>query len=273
MISITESPSEYQSLESMSVNEILTGMNREDAKVHTAVNMAIPQIEALVNNILVRMTSGGRLFYIGAGTSGRLGVLDASEIPPTFGLHGVINGLIAGGDTALRTAVEAAEDNAATAWADLEAAGAKSCDSVIGIAASGGTPYVVGGIIQARSRGLLTGCISCNPSSALSQAAEYPVEIITGPEFVTGSTRLKAGTAEKMTLNMISTALMIKLGRVRGNQMVNMQLNNSKLIDRAVRMLVDALHIPEEEAMDMLHRYGSVKQALDGESRRNESES
>jgi len=264
MISITESPSEFQHLDKMSVHEILTGINQEDAKVHLAVEKVIPKIEALVEQILKRMPKGGRVFYLGAGTSGRLGVLDASEIPPTFGVSpGIIIGLIAGGDTALRNAVEAAEDNPEKAWEELQAFQINTLDTVIGIAASGTTPYVIGGVEKARENGLLTGCITCNPNSPLAQASEYPIEAVAGPEFVTGSTRMKAGTVQKLILNMLSTTLMIKMGRVKGNKMVNMQLTNKKLIERGTRMIVDEMHIPKEEARKLLLKYGSVKKALD----------
>jgi len=264
MVSITESPSQFQQLDKMSVHEILTGINQEDAKIHLAVEETIPQIEALVEQILERMHSGGRVFYLGAGTSGRLGVLDASELPPTFGVSpGVVIGLIAGGDTALRTAVEGAEDNPDKAWEDLQVFQINSLDTVIGIAASGTTPYVIGGVQRAKENGLLTGCITCNPNSPLAQVSEYPIEAVVGPEFVTGSTRLKAGTAQKLILNMLSTALMIKMGRVKGNKMVNMQLTNKKLIERGTRMIVDELHISAEKAREILLKYGSVKKALD----------
>jgi len=264
MISITESPSEYRDLDKMSVHEILTGINKEDAKIRLAVKKIIPRIEALVEQILQRMPKGGRVFYLGAGTSGRLGVLDASEIPPTFGVSpGIIIGLIAGGDTALRSAVEAAEDNSEKAWEELQTFQINAFDTVIGIAASGTTPYVIGGVKKARENGLLTGCITCNPDSPLAQASEYPIEAIVGPEFVTGSTRMKAGTAQKLILNMLSTTLMIKMGRVKGNKMVNMQLTNKKLIERGTRMIVEELNIPKEEARALLLKYGSVKKALD----------
>lgn len=264
MVSITESPSEFHNLERMSVNELLDGINQEDAKIHLAIKKVIPGIEALIDKILERMSVGGRVFYLGAGTSGRLGVLDASEIPPTFGVSpGIIIGLIAGGDTALRNAVEAAEDNPDRAWEELQAFHINQTDTVIGIAASGTTPYVIGGIHQARENGILTGCITCNPNSPLSQAAEFPIEAVVGPEFVTGSTRLKAGTAQKLILNMISTTLMIKMGRVKGNRMVNMQLTNEKLVERGTRMIVEELRIPKAEAKEMLLKYGSVKKALD----------
>jgi N-acetylmuramic acid 6-phosphate etherase len=248
----------------MSVNELLTGMNQEDAQVPLTIQTIIPQIETLVDRILERMPSGGRVFYLGAGTSGRLGVLDASEIPPTFGVSpGIIIGLIAGGDTALRSAVEAAEDDPERAWEELQAFDIHTLDTVIGIAASGTTPYVIGGVKKARENGLLTGCITCNPGSPLVQAAECPIEAVVGPEFVTGSTRMKAGTAQKLILNMISTTLMIKMGRVKGNKMVNMQLTNKKLVERGTRMIMEELHIPREDAKKMLLQYGSVKKALD----------
>jgi len=264
MLSITESPSVFQHLDKMSVNELLAGMNQEDVKVPLVIKEIIPQIEKLIDQILERMPSGGRVFYLGAGTSGRLGVLDASEIPPTFGVSpGIIIGLIAGGDTALRSAVEAAEDNAERAWEELQALNINSLDTVIGIAASGGTPYVVGGVTKARENGLLTGCITCNPGSPLSLAAEYPIEAVVGPEFVTGSTRMKAGTVQKLILNMISTTLMIKMGRVKGNKMVNMQLTNKKLVERGTRMIVEELNLPREEAKALLLQYGSVKKVLD----------
>ena len=264
MVSITESPSQFQQLDQMSVHEILTGINQEDSKIHLAVEKAIPQIEALIDQILKRMPQGGRVFYLGAGTSGRLGVLDASELPPTFGVSpGIVIGLIAGGDTALRSAVEGAEDNPDMAWEELQVFQINKLDTVIGIAASGTTPYVIGGVRKARENGLLTGCITCNPNSPLAQASEYPIEAVVGPEFVTGSTRLKAGTAQKLILNMLSTTLMIRLGRVKGNKMVNMQLTNKKLIERGTRMIVDEMRLPKEEAREILLKYGSVKKALD----------
>jgi len=263
LISITESPSNFDNLEKMSVHELLASINSEDAKVHIAVREAIPQIEALVNKIVRRMLKGGRIFYLGAGTSGRLGVLDASEIPPTFGVHDRIIGLIAGGEMALRKAVEAAEDDPLKAWMELEIFNINTNDTVIGIAASGSTPYVVGGIMKAREKGILTGCITCNPGSKVAEVAEYPIVAVVGPEFVTGSTRLKAGTAQKLILNMISTTLMIKLGRVKGNRMVNMQLTNKKLIERGTRMIVEELNIQSEAARILLLQFGSVKKALE----------
>ncbi len=263
-LSITELPSNFEDLDKMSVNELLTNINYEDAKVHLAVKKAIPQIETLINHILVRMQKGGRLFYLGAGTSGRLGVLDASEVPPSFGVPDtVVIGLIAGGETALRKAVEAAEDDPVKAWSELEIFNINTKDSVIGIAASGITPYVEGGIKKARENGILTGCITCNPKGPIVEAAEYPVVVVVGPEFVTGSTRLKAGTAQKMVLNMITTTLMIKLGRVKGNKMVNMQLTNKKLIERGTRMIVEELNIQRDAARILLMEHGSVKKALE----------
>jgi len=262
-ISITESPSNFENLDIMSVHELLTNINHEDAKVHLAVRAAIPQIEKLVDQILGRMLKGGRLFYLGAGTSGRLGVLDASEIPPTFGVRDKVIGLIAGGEVALRRAVESAEDDPNKAWKELEIFNINTKDTVIGIAASGTTPYVIGGIQTAREKGILTGCITCNPGSAIVKVTEFPIEVVVGPEFVTGSTRLKAGTAQKMILNMITTTLMIKLGRVKGNKMVNMQLSNKKLIERGTRMIVEELKIQSDAARILLLQYGSVKKALE----------
>lgn len=263
-LSITESPSKFQNLEKMEVADLIQSINQEDAKVHEAVKKALPQIEKLTVRIVQRMKKGGRVFYLGAGTSGRLGVLDASELPPTFGVPDtLVIGLIAGGDVALRKAVEDAEDDPQMAWQELKKHKINNLDTVIGIAASGTTPYVIGGIRQARSSGILTGCITCNPGSEIAQAAEFPVEAIVGPEFVTGSTRLKAGTAQKMILNMITTTLMIKLGKVKGNKMVNMQLTNKKLIQRGTRMLVEELGINKEEAEDLLIQKGSVKKAID----------
>lgn len=264
MVNITESPSRFPHLDQMSVEELLTGMNQEDATIHLAVQKVIPNIQDLVDQILERMPLGGRVFYIGAGTSGRLGVLDASEIPPTFGVSpGIIIGLIAGGDGALRSAVESAEDNPDQAWKDMEVFEINKLDTVIGIAASGTTPYVIGGVQKAREMGLLTGCVTCNPGSRLAEAAEYPIEAVVGPEFVTGSTRMKAGTAQKLILNMITTTLMIKMGRVKGNKMINMQLTNKKLVERGTRMIVEETGLPTEKALAMLLEYGSVKKVLD----------
>jgi len=263
-VSITESSSNFDNLEKMMVGELLKSINQEDSKVHLAVRKVIPQIEKLIKKIISRMKKGGRIFYLGAGTSGRLGVLDASEIPPTFGIPGtMVIGLIAGGETALRKSVEAAEDDPEKAWKELKIFNISKNDTVIGIAASGSTPYVLGGIMKARENGILTGCITCNPGSKLAGAAEIPVVAVVGPEFVTGSTRLKAGTAQKMILNMITTTVMIKLGRVKGNKMVNMQLTNRKLIERGTRMLVEELNIQREAAMILLLNHGSVKKALE----------
>ncbi|MCU0456874.1 MAG: N-acetylmuramic acid 6-phosphate etherase [Bacteroidales bacterium] len=263
-ISITESSSNFENLDRMSVSELLVNINHEDSKVHTAVRKAIPQIEKLVSKIVSRMKKGGRIFYLGAGTSGRLGVLDASEIPPTFGVPDtMVIGLIAGGEVALRKAVESAEDDPNKAWKELEIFNINTKDTVIGIAASGTTPYVIGGIRKARENGILTGCITCNPESLLVDATEIPIVVVVGPEFVTGSTRLKAGTAQKMVLNMITTTVMIKLGRVKGNKMVNMQLTNRKLVERGTRMIVEELNIQREAARILLMQHGSVKKALE----------
>jgi len=262
--SITESSSNFDNLDKMSIEELLTNINEEDSKVHLAVRKALPQIKNLVEQIEVRMKKGGRVFYLGAGTSGRLGVLDASEIPPTFGVpESMVIGLIAGGDVALRKSVESAEDDQNKAWASLQGFNINKNDVVIGIAASGTTPYVIGGIKHARENGILTGCITCNPGSEIAEVTEYPIEAIVGPEFVTGSTRLKAGTAQKMILNMITTSIMIKLGRVKGNKMVNMQLTNKKLIERGTQMIVDELNIPADDARRLLLIHGSVKKAIE----------
>jgi N-acetylmuramic acid 6-phosphate etherase len=247
----------------MSLHELLVNINKEDSKVHLAVKKALPQIEELLSRVAKRMLKGGRIFYLGAGTSGRLGVLDASEIPPTFGVHDAVIGLIAGGETALRKAVEAAEDDPDKAWKELEIFNINTKDTVIGIAASGSTPYVIGGLQKARANGILTGCITCNPGSRIVETVEFPIVVVVGPEFVTGSTRLKAGTAQKMVLNIISTTVMIKLGRVKGNKMVNMQLTNKKLIERGTRMIVEELNIQREAARILLLQHGSVKKALE----------
>lgn len=263
-MSITESSSAYSNLERMTVQELLHSMNKEDKTVPLAVEKAIPQIEKLVAAVVKKMADGGRLFYIGAGTSGRLGILDASEIPPTYGMpHGRVIGLIAGGDTAIRKAVEYAEDDFAQAWKDLLVHEITSKDFLIGIAASGRTPYVVGGLKEARANGVHTGCIVCNTGSEVAKHADFPVEVIVGPEFVTGSTRMKSGTAQKLILNMISTATMIQLGRVKGNKMVDMQLTNVKLVDRGTRMVMEELQIPQEEAERLLKEYGSVRKAVE----------
>lgn len=260
----TESASRYDALEKMSISELLTNINREDQSVPTAVARAIPQIEALVAAIVVQMRAGGRLFYIGAGTSGRLGIVDASECPPTYGVpHDWVIGIMAGGDRAIRNAVEFAEDDATQAWQDLAAYNIGHKDVLIGIAASGRTPYVVGGLQQAQTHGLITGCIVCNTDSAVAARATHPVEVVVGPEFVTGSTRMKAGTAQKLVLNMISTSVMIQLGRVRGNKMVDMQLSNQKLVERGTRMIAEATGITDKEAREMLEKHGSVRAAVD----------
>ncbi|MFI2744114.1 N-acetylmuramic acid 6-phosphate etherase [Zhouia sp. PK063] len=261
--SITEQSSLYNDLEHMSTTAILTNINKEDSKIAAAVSKVIPQVEELVNALAVRFQKGGRLFYIGAGTSGRLGVLDASEIPPTYGMpHDRVIGLIAGGDTAIRKAVENAEDDTEQAWKDLEAYQINDLDTVVGIAASGTTPYVLGALNTAREKGILTAGITNNPGSPIALAAAIAIEIVVGPEFVTGSTRMKSGTSQKLVLNMISTALMIKIGRVEGNKMVNMQLNNHKLVDRGIRFIMDELHIDYKEAEQLLKNYGSVKEVL-----------
>ena len=260
---VTEQPSHFNDLEQMSVGELLMHINQEDMMVAEVVHNAIPQIQALVEAIEPRMKQGGRLFYVGAGTSGRLGVLDASELPPTFGVsEDRVIGLIAGGDRALRHAVEKAEDFPEKGWQDLQAFAPTKDDSVLGIAASGTTPYVIGAIKEARKNGLLTGCITSNPDTPLAAASEYPIETIVGPEFVTGSSRMKSGTAQKMVLNMISTSLMIRMGRVKGNRMVKMQLTNAKLVDRGTRMIQESLGLSYEEAQERLLETGSVDKAL-----------
>ncbi len=261
---ITEASSLYNDLERMSIGEILNDINNEDAKVHLAVRKEIPKIEQLVERLAERLKSGGRLFYLGAGTSGRLGILDASEVPPTYGMpEGVVVGLIAGGDTAIRKAVESAEDDINGGWNDLKKFNINEKDTVVGIAASGGTPYVIGGIKDARKNGLLTACITCNPNSEIAKAAEIAIEPVVGPEFVTGSTRMKAGTAQKMVLNMITTTLMIKLGRIKGNKMIDMQLTNKKLVDRGSKMIMEETGIEYEKAKRLLLLHGSVRAVFD----------
>ena len=260
----TESSSHYNNLEHMSVHDLLININKEDASVPQAVEKILPKIEVLVNAIVEKMKLGGRLFYIGAGTSGRLGILDASEIPPTYGVaHGVVVGLIAGGDTAIRKAVENAEDDADQAWKDLVAYNITDNDVLVGIAASGRTPYVIGGVQEARRHNILTGCIVCNDDSELARNVDYPIEVIVGPEFVTGSTRMKAGTAQKLVLNMISTTTMIKLGKVKGNKMVDMQLSNKKLVHRGASMIMEELGIDYDEAEKLLIEFGSVRKAVE----------
>ena len=259
----TESPSEYDHLETLPTAAILASMNQLDQTVPLAVRKALPQLEKLVEATVARLQAGGRLFYIGAGTSGRLGVVDASECPPTFGVPaGLVVGLMAGGDGAIRQAVEGAEDNAEQAWRDLQAHAVSAQDVLVGVAASGRTPYVIGGLRAARAAGLATGCVVCNAGSAVAAACELPVEVVTGPEFLTGSTRLKAGTAQKLVLNMLTTATFIRLGRVQGNKMVDMQLSNEKLIDRGQRMLMDELGIDQAAAAALLREHGSVRAAL-----------
>lgn len=260
----TEQSSNYQNLQDMTVKEILTGINNEDSSVPAAVAEEIPQIEKLVEGVVARMKKGGRVFYLGAGTSGRLGVVDASEIPPTYGVHDKFIGLIAGGDKAIRDAVEAAEDKLDGGWNDMQPFSPTENDVVIGVAASGSTPYVIGAVKTAREHGMLTGCITCNKGSALAAESEIPVEVVVGPEFVTGSTRMKAGTAEKLVLNMISTASMIRLGHVKGNKMVDMQLTNKKLVDRGSRMIMGETGIEDYDlAKRLLLKYGSVRKAVD----------
>lgn len=261
---ITEQESLYHDLEKKSVHELLTEINQEDQKVALAVQKVIPQIEKLVTGIVERMKQGGRLFYLGAGTSGRLGVLDASEIPPTYGMPNTyVIGLIAGGDTALRNPVEAAEDDVLKGWKELREHHVSSLDVVVGIAASGTTPYVIGALHQARQAGILTGAIACNPDSPVAAEADIAIEPIVGPEYVTGSTRMKSGTAQKLVLNMISTATMIQLGRVRNNRMVNMQLTNQKLVDRGTRMIMEELNLDYDTAKHLLLLHGSVREAVD----------
>ncbi|MBB4035274.1 N-acetylmuramic acid 6-phosphate etherase [Dysgonomonas hofstadii] len=263
-VKITEQSSLYDNLENKSVLELLTDINKEDQKVALAVEKAIPRIEELVSQIVPRMQQGGRIFYMGAGTSGRLGVLDASEIPPTFGMpNTLVIGLIAGGDTALRNPVEKAEDNLEAGWRDLQAYNINDKDTVIGIAASGTTPYVIGALHEARKNGILTASISSNPDSPVSQEADVAIEMIVGPEFVTGSSRMKSGTGQKMILNMITTTTMIKLGRVKGNRMVNMQLSNAKLVDRGTRMVSEELGLDYDQANRLLLLHGSVRKAVD----------
>lgn len=260
----TEQASKYDHLEKMSVQDLLTNINNEDKTVPLAVEKALPQIEQLVTQIVTKMQLGGRLFYIGAGTSGRLGIVDASECPPTFGVpFDLVNGIIAGGDKAIRRAVENAEDNTTQAWIDLQEFNINENDVVVGIAASGTTPYVIGGLQACNENKITTGSISCNAGSPLSQTAQFPIEVIVGPEFVTGSSRMKAGTAQKLVLNMISTATMIQLGKVKGNKMVDMQLSNSKLVDRGVKMIMSEIPVSYEEGSTLLSQWGSVRKAVD----------
>ena len=260
---ITERDSLHQNLDLLDTIDLLHGINNEDQKVAKAVQLIIPDIEKFINSAYKNMKKGGRLFYIGAGTSGRLGIVDASECPPTFGVdHDLVVGLIAGGDSAIRKAVEFAEDDSDQGWLDLEEHNIDHNDTVVGIAASGTTPYVVGALKQCNSNQILTAGITCNPGSPLAIEAQHAIVPIVGPEFVTGSTRMKSGTAQKLVLNMISTSLMIKLGRVKGNKMVDMQLSNNKLVNRGEKMIMETLHINQQEAKDLLKKYGSVRKAI-----------
>ena len=263
-IKTTESESNYSQLEQKSILEILENINKEDITVPIAVAKVIPHIERFIAALEPKMKNGGRLFYIGAGTSGRLGILDASECPPTFGVeHGKVIGLIAGGDTAIRKAVEFAEDDMEQGWKDLSSYSINEQDCLVGIAASGTTPYVLGAIKACNDRNILTAAITCNYGSPLAKLAKHPIEVVVGPEFLTGSTRMKAGTAQKLVLNMISTSVMIRLGRVKGNKMVDMQLSNSKLISRGVKMIMDELKIEAQLASDLLDKHGNVRTAID----------
>lgn len=264
MQNTTESDSNYDNLEKMSLRELLNGINEEDRQVPLAVAKVIPSIEALTTKVVEKMRGGGRLFYIGAGTSGRLGILDASECPPTYGVEqGLVIGLIAGGDSAIRVAVEFAEDDPMQGWKDLQTYSINSRDLVIGIAASGNTPYVAGALEQCRKNGITTGCVVCNNNSRVASHADFPVEVIVGPEFVTGSTRMKSGTAQKLVLNMISTSAMIQLGRVKGNKMVDMQLSNNKLVHRGTQMVMNQTGLDERGAEALLKQQGSVRKAVD----------
>ena len=260
----TESDSNYDALEQMSTADLLANINREDKTVALSVKEQIPQIEQLINAIVPKMKKGGRLFYLGAGTSGRLGIVDASECPPTFGVdHGLVVGLMAGGDKAMRKAVEFAEDNTELGWNDLSEHNINTNDVVIGIAASGTTPYVIGALKKCQTENITTGCIVCNANSPVSEVSDYPVEVVVGPEFVTGSTRMKSGTAQKLVLNMISTAVMIQLGKVKGNKMVDMQLSNNKLVDRGAKMIMKEIGVDYDTAKSLLEEYGSVRNAVD----------
>ena len=260
----TEQASKYEHLEQMSVTDLLKNINNEDKTVPLAVEKALPQIEHLVTEIVTKMKQGGRLFYIGAGTSGRLGIVDASECPPTFGVSfDLVLGIIAGGDTAIRRAVENAEDNTTQAWKDLQAYTITTNDVVVGIAASGTTPYVISGLEKCNENGISTGCITCNAGSPLAKTAQFPIEVVVGPEFVTGSSRMKAGTAQKLVLNMISTTAMIQLGKVKGNKMVDMQLSNDKLVDRGIKMIMEEIPVDYKQAGELLKQYGSVRNAVD----------
>ncbi len=263
-IKTTEQTSKYEHLEKMSIQELLSNINTEDKTVPFAVEKSLPQIKKLVTEIILKLKLGGRIFYIGAGTSGRLGILDASECPPTFGVsHDLVNGIIAGGDFAIRKAVENAEDNTENAWIDLSKFNVNINDVVIGIAASGTTPYVIAGLEKCNENNILTGCITCNEGSPLSKTAKFPIEVVVGPEFLTGSSRMKAGTAQKLVLNMITTATMIQLGKVKGNKMIDMQLSNDKLIDRGVKMIMSEIEVSYEKGSELLSKYGNVRNVID----------
>ena len=268
MKKLTEQESPFSALDQMDTDELLRSMNAMDKEVPDAVERIIPDIEIFIDRLVPRMEDGGRLFYLGAGTSGRLGVVDASECPPTFGVpHGMVVGLIAGGDRAIRKAVEFAEDDLEQGWKDLQDHKIGTKDTVVGIAASGTTPYVIGAIKKAESQGILTAAITCNPGSPLAESSGHPLVPEVGPEFVTGSTRMRSGTAQKLVLNMISTAAMIKLGRVKGNRMVDMQLSNNKLVDRGTKMVMDELNVPYEQANELLRKYGSVRETIEASKR------
>tara|TARA_R110002073_G_scaffold71368_1_gene175296 strand:- start:945 stop:1775 length:831 start_codon:yes stop_codon:yes gene_type:complete len=259
----TEQNSNYSHLEKMSISQLLININNEDKTVPLAVENALPQIKSLIEQVILKLKSGGRLFYIGAGTSGRLGILDASECPPTFGVpHELVVGLIAGGDSAIRKAVEFAEDSTTQGWKDLQKHHISSHDIVVGIAASGTTPYVISALEKCNKNNIITGCITCNHKSPLSLTVQFPIEVIVGPEFVTGSSRMKAGTAQKLVLNMITTTTMIQLGKVKGNKMVDMQLSNNKLVDRGIKMVMDELDISPEEASNLLNKHQSVRKSV-----------
>ncbi|MTE25299.1 N-acetylmuramic acid 6-phosphate etherase [Winogradskyella ouciana] len=262
-IKTTEQDSNYNNLEKMTINEIISNINKEDKTVPLAVEKALPQIEALIDQVVTKLKQGGRLFYIGAGTSGRLGILDASECPPTFGVsHNLVIGLIAGGDSAIRKAVENAEDSTLQGWQNLQDYNVSTKDIVIGIAASGTTPYVVHALKKCNEESIITGCITCNKNSPLSLVAQFPIEVIVGPEFLTGSSRMKAGTAQKLVLNMITTTTMIQLKKVKGNKMVDMQLSNNKLVDRGIKMIMNELNVSQEEASKLLQEHKSVRQSI-----------
>lgn len=262
-IKTTEQDSNHNHLEKMSVSELLENINKEDKTVPYAVERSLPQIEGLVNQIVKKLKQGGRLFYMGAGTSGRLGILDASECPPTFGVsHDLVIGIIAGGDSAIRKAVEFAEDSKTQGWIDLQEYNISSNDVVVGIAASGTTPYVISALETCNKNNIITGCITCNKTSPLSQVSKYPIEVVVGPEFVTGSSRMKAGTAQKLVLNMVTTSTMILLGHVKGNKMVDMQLSNNKLVDRGAKMIMKEINVSETKALELLSKHKSVREAI-----------